>query len=254
VGSATTTADAPLLSVTDLSVAYGPVRAVRGASLEVRAGEIVALLGANGAGKSSTMWALVGMAPRTGGRIAFAGRDLTGAAPERIVRAGIAIVPEGRRVFANLSVRDNIRLGGVARAADDARGPLTKDEVGDLFPLLAERWDQVAGGLSGGQQQQLAIARALAARPRLVLLDEPSLGLSPRLVGEVFALMAGLRERGITLLVVEQNVQRSLAIADRAYVLQSGQIVLSGDAATVLASEQTEAAFLGGRRTTAVTG
>ncbi len=253
--SGATTAE-PLLSVTDLSVSYGPVRAVRGASLEVRAGEIVALLGANGAGKSSTMWALVGMAPRTGGRIALAGRDLTGAAPERIVRAGIAIVPEGRRVFANLSVRDNIRLGGVARAAEDPRGPLTRDEVGDLFPLLAERWDQIAGGLSGGQQQQLAIARALAARPRMVLLDEPSLGLSPRLVGEVFTLVAGLRERGITLLVVEQNVQRSLAIADRAYVLQSGRIVLSGDAATVLASEQTEAAFLGGRRTTstAVTG
>jgi branched-chain amino acid transport system ATP-binding protein len=237
---------APLLSIDDLSVSYGPVAAVRGASLEVRRDEIVALLGANGAGKSSTMWAIVGLAPRTGGRVAFDGRDLTGLAPEDVVRAGIAIVPEGRRVFANLTVRDNLRLGGVARRADDDRGPLLRDEVGDLFPLLAERWDQVAGGLSGGQQQQLAIARALAARPRLILLDEPSLGLSPRLVGEVFALMSELRRRGITLLVVEQNAQRSLEIADRAYVLQNGAIVLSGDAAEVQASERTEAAFLGG--------
>ncbi|WP_404827887.1 ABC transporter ATP-binding protein [Conexibacter stalactiti] len=242
-----------MLSVSDLSVSYGPVQAVREASLEVRAGEIVALLGANGAGKSSTMWALVGMAPRTGGRIVLDGRDVTGAAPEDVVRAGIAIVPEGRRVFANLTVRDNIRLGGVARRAGDPHGPLQRDEVGDLFPLLAERWDQVAGGLSGGQQQQLAIARALAARPRLVLLDEPSLGLSPRLVGEVFELMAELRRRAITLLVVEQNVQRSLAIADRAYVLQGGRIVLSGDAAEVRDSEATEAAFLGGRTTTRTT-
>jgi len=237
---------APLLSVHDLSVSYGPVRAVRDLSLEVRRDEIVALLGANGAGKSSTMWAIVGLAPRTGGRVALDGRDLTKTATEDVVRAGVAIVPEGRRVFANLSVRDNLRLGGVARAADDRRGPLGRDEVGDLFPLLAERWDDLAGGLSGGQQQQLAIARALAARPRLVLLDEPSLGLSPRLVGEVFALMAELRRRGITLLVVEQNAQRTLEIADRAYVLQHGRIVLAGAAEEVRASELTEAAFLGG--------
>lgn len=232
----------PLLSARDLRVSYGPIEAVRGASLEVGHDEIVALLGANGAGKSSTMWAIVGMAHRTGGEVVFDGATISGLPPEDVVRAGIAIVPEGRRVFANLSVRDNVRLGGVARRGGE---PLGRDEVGDVFPLLAERWHQVAGSLSGGQQQQVAIARALAARPRLMLLDEPSLGLSPRLVDEVFQLVAGLRERGIALLVVEQNVQRSLEIADRAYVLKSGTIVYSGTAAEVRSSALTEAAFLG---------
>jgi branched-chain amino acid transport system ATP-binding protein len=235
--------DRPLLEVRDLHVSYGPVRAVRGVSLDVAAGEIVALVGANGAGKSSTMWGLLGMVPRTAERVDYDGQDLLARRPEEVARAGIALVPEGRRVFANLTVAENLRLGAVA--AGDRRG-LSRDEAGELFPALADRWDSIAGGLSGGQQQMLAIARALAAKPRLVLLDEPSLGLSPKLVDEVFMLLVALRERGLTLLVVEQNVHRSLEIADRAYVLQSGSVVLAGPAADVRSSSDVETAFLGG--------
>lgn len=234
---------APILSVTDLRVRYGAVEAVRGIALDVAQGEIVALLGANGAGKSSTLNAIVGLAPSTG-EIAFEGESIAGMPTERLVRKGLTLTPEGRRVFGSLTVAENLAMGAfpVASAVDRARN---LDRMLTLFPILAERRGQLAGTLSGGQQQMLAIARSLMMSPRLLLLDEPSLGLAPRIVDTIFEQIEGLRAQGITILLVEQNVAMSLEVADRAYVMSSGTVAASGTAADLAASHLVEAAYLG---------
>lgn len=234
----------PLLSVNGLQVRYGPVQAVRGIDLTVQQGEIVALMGANGAGKSSTLNALVGLVPKSGGQVLFDGHDITGALPETLAARGLTLSPEGRRVFGALSVEDNLRMGafGLSDPAEIARN---RDRIHDLFPILAERRQQFAGTLSGGQQQMLAVGRALMCNPKLLLLDEPSLGLAPKIVEQVFALITTLRDQGITIVVVEQNVGMALEIADRGYVFASGQIELSGSAAD-LQNDAMQSAYLGG--------
>jgi branched-chain amino acid transport system ATP-binding protein len=233
-----------LLAVESLVVRYGPIVAVREVSLRVEQGEIVALLGANGAGKSSFLNAVAGLVPAAAGRIVFRGEELQGLPPERIVKRGLALTPEGRRVFPRLSVADNLRLGAVPQrssiAADEAR-----ERVYELFPILQERSDQLAGTLSGGQQQMLAIGRSLMAGPELLLLDEPSLGLAPILVDQIFDLLARLREQRVTILLVEQNVHRALELADRAYVLVGGSVEREGPATALRASAEIERAYLG---------
>jgi branched-chain amino acid transport system ATP-binding protein len=221
------------LAVTDLRVRYGGVEAVRGLSLEVGPGEIVGLIGANGAGKSSTLHAIMGVAPVVGGEVQLGGRSLLGRAPEEIARGGIALVPEGRRIFAELTVEENLRLGLAARRN---RGGVEAvfASVHELFPIVEEFGARQAGLLSGGQQQQLAIARALVAEPDVLLLDEPSLGLAPSVVDVVFEALAAIRDRGIAVLLVEQRAQRTVAAADRCHVLANGELRLTlgpGDAA-----------------------
>ncbi len=233
-----------LLSVAGLGVRYGAILAVRDVGLTVDAGEIVALLGANGAGKTTTLSAIVGLVPANAGTVTFDGRAMGGLGTELIVRAGMTLVPEGRRVFPSLSVDENLTLGAASRG-DRAATASARQEMFELFPILAERRGQLAGTLSGGQQQQLAIARALMSGPRLLLLDEPSLGLAPQVVDDIFDLIARLRESGLTILLVEQNVAMALDVADRAYVLASGEIVMEGTAAELKASEEIERAYLG---------
>jgi branched-chain amino acid transport system ATP-binding protein len=234
----------PLLAVDHLEVRYGPVIALRAVSLEVRARELVALLGANGAGKSTLLNAVAGLVPATAGRIRIDGERADGSPPERIVRRGVALAPEGRRVFPGLSVEDNLRVGA-ASVAERARREEARSRVLELFPVLAERLAQHAGTLSGGEQQMLAIGRALMSQPRLLLLDEPSLGLAPRIVGQLFELIESMREQGVTILLVEQNVRRALEIADRAYVLSSGEMARRGDAAELLQGDGLERTYLG---------
>jgi branched-chain amino acid transport system ATP-binding protein len=235
---------APLLAVEGLEVRYGPIVALRGVSLQVRDGEVVALLGANGAGKSTLLNAVAGLVPATAGRIEIDGRPAAGNPPESIVRRGVALAPEGRRVFPRLSVEDNLRLGAAILADSERRAEL-RSTVLELFPVLEARLSQHGGTLSGGEQQMLAIARALMSDPKLLLLDEPSLGLAPIIVGQLFDLIAGLRERGVTILLVEQNVRRSLEIADRAYVLANGAIRTDVESAELLRGADVESAFLG---------
>ena len=212
------------LEVADLHVTYGAVRAVRGLSLAVDRGEIVGLIGPNGAGKSTTLHAIMGLAPASGGDILLDGRSIRGRTPEGIARSGVALVPEGRRIFAELSVEENLRLGLAARRAG-ATAEL--DDVYDLFPVVWEMRRRHAGALSGGQQQQLAIGRALAARPDVLLLDEPSLGLAPAVVDVVFDALAGIRDRGLAVVLVEQRAQRTVAIADRSYLIANGELRLT---------------------------
>jgi len=212
----------------ELCVRYGAVDAVRGLSLEVKPGEIVGLIGPNGAGKSSTLHAIMGAAPVSGGDVSLDGSSLRGRRSEDVARAGIALVPEGRRIFAELTVEENLRLGLAAR-----RTPGGVDQAFDLFPMIKEFRGRQAGALSGGQQQQLAIARALVAEPDVLLLDEPSLGLAPRIVDIVFDALAAIRERGLAVLLVEQRAQRTVALADRSHVLSNGSMRLTlgpGDA------------------------
>jgi branched-chain amino acid transport system ATP-binding protein len=238
-----------LLEVRGLSARYGAVAALRDVSLDVRAGELVALIGANGAGKSTLLRTLAGLMPPTAGRVALEGRDVTGRPPEAILRAGIALVPERRRVFADLTVLDNLELGGYAlpRGGDFRRRlDAGVDDAYRLFPVLHRRREQLAGTLSGGEQQMLAIGRALMSRPRLLLCDEPSLGLAPLIVQEIMRLLAALREAGTTILLVEQNARMALRAADRAYVLETGSVVLSGSAADLLDNDELKAAYLGG--------
>jgi branched-chain amino acid transport system ATP-binding protein len=232
----------PLLELQHLVVRYGAVGAVHDVSLTVNSGEVVALLGANGAGKSSTLNAIVGLAPRSGGRILLEGRDVTGLATETIVRNGIALVPEGRQLFRNMTVYENLRLGAATLRRSDFE-QLLPEMVG-LFPMIANRLRSHAGLLSGGEQQQVAIARALLSRPRLLLLDEPSLGLAPIVVSKVFDIIATLKRRGATILLVEQNVERALEISDRGYVLTTGRLELSGRTDTLVSAE-IENAYLG---------
>jgi branched-chain amino acid transport system ATP-binding protein len=233
-----------LLHLQGLVAGYGPVRALDDVSLEVGAGETVAIVGANGAGKTSLLMAISGLVPLRSGQIRYQGRPLAGVSPYEIARAGIGHVPEGRRIFPYLTVRENLELGAVARRE---RAGLREDIAAacDLFPVLASRMRQLGGTLSGGEQQMLAIARALVGRPRLVLLDEPSLGLAPLMVEKVFAAIASLGARGIAVVLVEQNARASLRLATRAHVLEHGRIVLSGAGDALAADPRVRAAYLG---------
>ncbi|HUF91887.1 MAG TPA: ABC transporter ATP-binding protein [Candidatus Limnocylindria bacterium] len=234
-----------MLRLEGVRAAYGPIEALRGLDLEVRAGELVCLLGANGAGKSSTLRAISGLLRPTEGRIALDGRDIHRLAPSEILKAGIAHCPEGRRVFAHLTVEENLAMGAyVRRDARAIAGDL--ERVCAHFPILAERRRQAAGTLSGGEQQMLAIGRALMARPRLVLFDEPSLGLAPTMVETTFAIIADIRAQGTTVLMVEQNAYLALRMADRAYVMETGRIVLEGIARDLLDNDHVRRAYLGG--------
>jgi branched-chain amino acid transport system ATP-binding protein len=233
-----------LLTVDRLVVRYGPITAVRGVSLRVGRGEIVAVLGANGAGKSSLLNAVAGLVPVAEGRILFDGDAVKGLPPERIVARGLALTPEGRRVFPRLSVEVNLRLGA-ATQPDREAWTATRARVLELFPILAERLAQDAGTLSGGEQQMLAVGRSLMADPSLLMLDEPSLGLAPLFVERIFDLMRRLRDEGTTLLLVEQNVDRALRIADRAYVLKGGVVEAEGPAEELRRSAEIERAYLG---------
>jgi branched-chain amino acid transport system ATP-binding protein len=234
--------DAPLLAVDGLDVVYGRVPAIRGLSLEVAAGEIVGLIGPNGAGKSTTLHAIVGLVPPASGDVRLAGRSLRGRSPEQIARSGIALVPEGRRIFGGFSVEENLRLGLAARRGNGVAAPL--DGVYELFPVLGEMRNRPAGALSGGQQQQLAIGRALVAEPDVLLLDEPSLGLAPALVDLVFEALAAIRERGVTVLLVEQRAQRTVAFADRTYVLGNGELRMTLSPAEAGDTDRMIAAYL----------
>ena len=241
-------ASEPLLAVEDLRVAYGAVAAIRGVSLTVAAGEVVALLGGNGAGKSTMLRAISGLVRPRGGRIKLAGETIHRLSPARIVRLGIGHCPEGRRIFASLSVAENLRLGAAQR---HDRGAVAEDRerMFALFPILRERQQQPAGTLSGGEQQMLALARALMARPKLLMLDEPSLGLAPLLVQQIFRRLAELKAAGTTMLLVEQSIAVALELADRAYVLRTGEVSLEGSAATLKADyERLAEAYLGARR------
>jgi branched-chain amino acid transport system ATP-binding protein len=232
-----------VLDVVVVQAGYGALPVLRGVTLKVGAGEIVAVLGANGAGKTTLNRTLSGLVRATGGRILFAGDDITRADPAAIVAAGLAHVPEGRRIFPNLSVRENLALGSYRRGR--ARRVANLARVLEVFPRLAERLDQSAGTLSGGEQQMLAIGRGLMAEPLLLILDEPSLGLSPRLVEEMLQLIVRIRDDGIAVLLVEQNVVQSLEIADRAYVLERGVIAIEGPAATLAADPALKKSYLG---------
>jgi branched-chain amino acid transport system ATP-binding protein len=235
---------APLLAVENLSILYGRVQALEQVSLEVHAGEVVTLIGANGAGKSTTLRSISRIIPIHRGRIAFDTRDISGARPSDVVRMGIAQVPEGRRMLARQSVLDNLLLGAYTRS-DGAEIQGDVERQFERFPRLAERRHQMAGTLSGGEQQMLAIARALMSRPRLLLLDEPSLGLAPLVVRAIFQIIHDLHGAGVTILLVEQNASLALQIADRAYVLEAGRLTISGPAAALLSDERVQRAYLG---------
>jgi branched-chain amino acid transport system ATP-binding protein len=234
----------PLLEVQNLSIRYGRVQALEHVSLEVRAGEVVTLIGANGAGKSTTLRSISRIIPIHDGRIAFESRDISGVRPSDVVRLGIAQVPEGRRMLARQSVLDNLLLGAYTRS-DTAGIQADLERQFERFPRLAERRRQMAGTLSGGEQQMLAIARALMSRPRLLLLDEPSLGLAPLIVRSIFEIIRDLHTAGVTILLVEQNASLALQIADRAYVLEAGRLTISGPASELLTDERVKRAYLG---------
>lgn len=233
-----------MLEVEGLSVHYGAIRAVEDVSLRVETGEIVALLGPNGAGKTSLISAIARLIPISAGRIVFDGTDITRKRTEDVVRAGASVTPEGRRVFADLTVGQNLRLGAATRR-DVAGVKRDLQDMLEMFPILRERYDSPAQTLSGGEQQQLAIARSMMSAPKLLMLDEPSLGLAPRLVTVIFGLMAKLRNKGLTMLVVEQNAYDALELADRAYVLNTGRLQYSGAAKALLESEDLMEHYLG---------
>ena len=234
-----------MLKIDQINVYYGAIHAIKGISLEVREGEIVTLIGANGAGKSTTLRTVSGLLKPKSGRISFLGKDIAGKPAHEIVREGISQVPEGRRIFAEMSVLENLELGAFIRK--DADGIKQDMEmVFHRFPRLEERKEQQAGTLSGGEQQMLAMGRALMSRPKLLLLDEPSMGLAPLLIREIFSIIEDINKTGTTILLVEQNANMALSIADRAYVLETGRITLSGDAEKLAASEDVRKAYLGG--------
>jgi branched-chain amino acid transport system ATP-binding protein len=234
----------PLLEVRDLEAGYGPIRALDHVSLDVEDGELVALIGANGAGKTTLLMAISGVVPSRGGSIRFAGSPLMAVKPHEVMRLGIGHAPEGRRIFPRLTVRENLELGGFTQT-DRAKLSRDIDEVCGLFPVLGERMDQLGGTLSGGEQQMLAIARALVGHPRLLLLDEPSLGLAPLVVAKVFEVIASLSARGISVLLVEQNARAALKLAHRGYVLETGRITLTGGGAELAADRRVRDAYLG---------
>lgn len=232
-----------MLVVEKLAVRYGAVEAVRGIDLTVKQGEIVALLGANGAGKSSTLAAIAGLVRPASGSITYGGKPITGLPPETLSRSGIGLVPEGRRIFASLTVAENLWLGGASHATAIERKH-RQAEMEERFPILRERTRQKAGLLSGGEQQMLAVARAMMAKPKLLLLDEPSLGLAPQMVEKVFDLIASLRAEGLTILLVEQNVPMSLAIADRGVVLANGRVSMAGSGVELSRNSEISEAYL----------
>ena len=232
-----------MLHVQNLNVHYGVIHALHDVSFDVGEREIVSLIGSNGAGKSTTLLALSGLLKPTSGTVEFEGKDLNAVPPHRRVPQGLVQVPEGRRVFSSLSVSENLQLGAYARRDADIGKDL--DEVYSLFPRLAERRKQAAGTMSGGEQQMLAVGRALMSKPRLLLLDEPSLGLAPLLVKEIFNVVSRIRERGVTVLLVEQNAHMALAISDRAYVLETGRVVMSGEAKEIARNPRIKEAYLG---------
>ncbi len=232
-----------MLEIDGLTTRYGSISALRDASLTVGSGEVVGLIGPNGAGKTTLMGTIAGLLKPAAGSVRFEDRNVTGWAPDRMLRAGVALVPEHRRIFTDLSVVENLRLGGVTTPPRERSELL--DEMVELFPSLEERWTTSAGYLSGGEAQQLAIARALMSRPRLLMMDEPSLGLAPVLVDVVFELIANLASRGRTLLVVEQNATRMLDVADRAYVLRSGEVVAEGTGDELLGQGDLFETFVG---------
>ena len=233
-----------LLKVTDLVVSYGGIEALKGISFEVDQGQIVTLIGANGAGKSTTLRSISGLVPTKAGRIYFEGRDITDFNTQKIVETGIAMVPEGRRGFANLTVLENLRIGAYLRKDKDV---IEEDinYVYDLFPRLKERSWQLAGTLSGGEQQMLAVGRAVMTRPKLIMMDEPSLGLAPLVVRDIFKIIRTLKETGMTVLLIEQNANAALHACDYAYVMETGRITTSGTGGELLASEAIQEAYLG---------
>ncbi len=233
-----------MLEIADLHVSYGKIKALRGVSISVSSGEIVTVVGGNGAGKTTTLRAVSGVLRPTRGTISFNGQNLMGLQPEAVVRRGISHSPEGRMIFGRLTIAENLRLGAYNRK--DAAG--VKEDLGkmyDMFPVLGERRGQSAGTLSGGEQQMLAIARSLMSRPQLLLLDEPSLGLAPLLVEQIFDAIVGLRQQGMTILLVEQNANEALRISDRAYVLETGEVAVSGPSGDLVNDPQLRRAYLG---------
>ena len=235
-----------MLEVSGLQVRYGAIRAVRDVSLRLAEGELVTLLGANGAGKSSTLMCIAGALRAAAGSIRLDGEDVTSATPEAMVRRGVATVPETRDVFPDLTVAENLRLGAYVRRKDIDGVAADRARMFEMFPVLAERTNQPAGTLSGGEQQMLVIARAMMSRPRLLLLDEPSLGLAPTIVDRIFEMIVALKESGLTILLVEQNAAKALAIADRAYVMRLGEIAAEGSASEIAAATDLKALYLSG--------
>ncbi|HIS86333.1 MAG TPA: ABC transporter ATP-binding protein [Candidatus Faecivicinus avistercoris] len=233
-----------LLKVEDIHVYYGNIHAIKGISFEVNEGEIVTLIGANGAGKSTTLNTVAGLLKPRSGHVEFNGKSMAGVQASKVVSMGMALCPEGRRVFQQMTVRENLEMGGYTRPASEIQGSL--EDVFKRFPRLKEREKQVAGTLSGGEQQMLAMGRALMSKPKLLMLDEPSMGLAPILVEQIFDIIKELHASGTTILLVEQNAQMALSIADRAYVLGTGLITMSGAAEEVLADDRVRAAYLGG--------
>jgi branched-chain amino acid transport system ATP-binding protein len=237
----------PLLSVGGLVAGYGRVGVLRDIELTVGSGEIVALLGANGAGKSTLLKAIAGLLAPSGGTVTYAGHDVTGRRAERLVQEGLALVPEGRLLFAEMTVADNLELGGytISRGSRSRVFAERLSRVHELFPVLSERSEQVAATLSGGEQQMLAVGRALMSGPTLLLLDEPSLGLAPKVIAEIFAVLDALRESGVSVLLAEQDARLALRHADRGYVMRTGEVVLSGTSDTLLADDSIRRIYLG---------
>ena len=233
-----------LLSVQDVRVSYGGIQAVKGVSLEVRAGELVSLIGSNGAGKTTTMKAITGLLPLAGGHIQLNGQTIDALGPWDLVQQGLAMVPEGRGVFTRMTILENLQMGAYLRS-DAAQVKTDIERVFDTFPRLKERRSQLAGTLSGGEQQMLAMGRALMSQPKLLLLDEPSAGLAPVIVQSIFELMHRIRAEGYTVLIVEQNIQQVLKVVDRGYLIETGKIRASGTAAELLASDEVQKAYLG---------
>jgi branched-chain amino acid transport system ATP-binding protein len=234
----------PLLAVRDLQVAYGGIQAVKGIGFEVNEGELVTLIGSNGAGKTTTMKAITGLLPLNAGDVEYLGKSIRGEGAWDLVRRGLAMVPEGRGVFTRMTITENLQMGAHIRSDRDGIAS-DLDKVFGIFPRLKERRAQLAGTLSGGEQQMLAIGRALMSRPKLLLLDEPSMGLSPLMVDKVFEVVREVHAQGVTILLVEQNASRALQIADRAYVVESGLITMSGNAQDLLTDPRVRAAYLG---------
>ena len=233
----------PLLQVEDINVYYGAIHAIKGISFEVYPDEIVTLIGANGAGKSTTLNTIAGLLRPRSGHIMLEGKDLATIPASRIVSQGMALCPEGRRIFQQMTVRENLEMGGYTRPKSEI--PASLEEMFTRFPRLKEREKQIAGTLSGGEQQMLAMARALMSKPKLLMLDEPSMGLAPILVEQIFDIIKELHEAGVTILLVEQNAQMALSIADRAYVLETGRIAMTGEASALLKNDDVRKAYLG---------
>ena len=234
-----------MLKLESVSISYGAIQAVRDVSIDVPRGEVVTIIGANGAGKSTLLKSIVGLEPVAGGRISFDGQDITKTPAHRRTGMGVALSPEGRGVFSDQSVRDNLLLGAYSKKSDSARTVQKIEQFFTMFPRLKERQEQLAGTLSGGEQQMLAIARALMSEPKLLLLDEPSLGLAPLIIRDIFNTIRALRETGLTILLVEQMANQALGVADRAYVLETGKIILQGKGSDLLNDPKVRAAYLG---------